>query len=140
MGTIRKLHIFIFAAAAILVLAVTFFLQAMTTYSSQVIVAEADGAIGMAPFTDRIDFGDVPQGATISKTLILENQGTAPNHIKVFMIGGIGDLVEIEPTSLTVEPGETVEVNFRLTMPASATPEKKFTGRVFVLRLPGSIW
>ena len=140
MGTIRKLHIAIFAAAALLVLAVTFFLQAMTTYSSQVIVVEADAAMGIAPFTDRIDFGDVPQGAVVSKTLILENQGTTPNHIKIFMIGGIGDLVDIEPASVTLEPGGTVEVDFQLTMPASATVEDKYSGRVFVLRLPGGIW
>ncbi len=140
MGTIRKLHILIFAAAALLVLAVTFFLQAMTIYSSQVIVVEADAAIGIAPFTDRIDFGDVPQGAAVGKTLILENRGTTTNHIKIFMIGGIGDLVKIEPSSITLEPGETVEVDFQLTMPASATPEKKFSGRVFVLRLPSGVW
>jgi len=70
----------------------------------------------------------------------MENAGTVPNQVNVFIIGDIGDLVKVQPDSLTIEPGETKEVNFRLTMPASAPVDKKYSGKVFVLRLPLRLW
>ncbi len=136
----KKRYIAFIALGVLLLLTVTFLFQSLTIYDSQVIVKEAGGAIGVAPFTDRIDFGDVPQGVTIGKTLILENAGAVPNKINIFIIGGIGDLVKVDPGSVTLEPGESAEVDFRLTMPASAPLEKKYSGRVFVLRLPLRAW
>ena len=129
-------YIALITAGVVLVLVSTFFIQATTVYSSQVIAKEAGGAIGIAPFTDRIDFGDVPQGAEVAKTLIMVNNGTVPNQITIFIIGGIADLVKIQPSSVTLEPGDEIEVQFRLKMPASVPPEKKYSGRVIVLRLP----
>jgi hypothetical protein len=136
MVLMKKRNIVFIALGVVLLLAVTFLFQALTIYNTQVIAKEAGTSIGINPLGDRIDFGDIPQGETVSKTLIMENEGAVPNNVTVFIIGNIGDLVEVNPSSLTLEPGETVEVKFRLTMPASAPPEKKFTGRVFVLRLP----
>lgn len=141
MGFIKKRYIAFIALGLLLLLAVTFLFQALTIYDSQVIAAEEGGAIGIAPFTDRIDFGDIPQGGgAVAKILILENEGAVPNQISIFIIGNIGDLVKIEPGSVTLEPGESVEVDFRLTMPASAPVERKYTGKVFVLRLPRGLW
>jgi hypothetical protein len=139
-GYIRKTYIGLIALGVVLVLAVTFFFQAATIYSSQVIAKPAGEPIGIAPFTDRIDFGDVPQGERVGKTLIMENEGAVPNKINVFIIGNIGDLVDIQPDSLSLQPGETAEIDFNLTMPASAQPEKKYTGRIIILRLPQSLF
>jgi len=129
-----------FIALGVLLLAVTFLFQATTIYSVQAIAKEAGSAIGINPLGDRIDFGDIPQGAAVSKTLILENRGVVPNQIVIFIVGSIGDLVRVEPGSLTLEGGETKEVRFRLTMPVSAPVEKKYSGKVFVLRLPRRLW
>ena len=136
----KKRYIAFIALGVLLVLAGTFLVQATTIYDSQVIVKEAGSPIGIAPFTDRIDFGDIPQGSAVGKTLVLENVGAVPNYITIFIIGGISDLVEIEPSSFSLEAGESQEVDFRLLMPASATPEKKYSGKVIVLRLPKAIW
>lgn len=136
MGFIRKRYIGFIALGVVVLLAVTFLFQAMTIYNSQAIAKEEGSAIGINPLTDRIDFGDIPQGVSVAKTLILENQGTVPNQVIIIVIGSIGDLVKVVPSSLTLEPGETKEVNFQLNMPASAPPEKKYSGKIFVLRLP----
>ena len=136
MGYIKKRYITLIALGVLLLLVITFLFQAMTIYDAQVIAKEKGEAIGIAPFTDRIDFGDIPQGQTVGKTLIMENEGAVPNQINIFVIGNIGDLVDVEPSSVSLEPGETAEVDLELTMPASATPEKKYTGKVFILRLP----
>jgi len=137
----KKRYIALIALGVVVVLALTFLVQATTIYDSQVIAKEAGSAVGIAPFTDRIDFGDIPQGTSVGKTLVLENAGTVPNQIIIFVIGGISDLVKVEPSSsFALEAGETQEVDFRLTMPASIQPEKKFTGKIIVLRLPRAIW
>lgn len=136
----KKRYIAFIALGVVLLLAVTFLFQAMTIYDTQVIAKKAGEPIGINPLTDRIDFGDIPQGQEVGRALILENAGTVPNQVNVFIIGSIGDLVKVQPGSLTIEPGETKEVKFRLTMPASAPVEKKYTGKVFILRLPLRLW
>ena len=136
----KKRYIAFIALGVVLLLVVTFLFRALTIYDTQVIAVEAGEPIGINPLTDRIDFGDIPQGQGVGRTLILENAGTVPNQINIFIIGSIGDLVKVQPGSLTIEPGETKEVNFRLTMPASATPERKYSGKVFILRLPLGVW
>lgn len=136
----KKRYIAFIALGVLLLLAATFLFQATTIYSAQAVVKETGSPVGIAPFTDRIDFGDIPQGATIGRTLILENAGVVPNQVNVFILGNIGDLVEVAPGSVTLEPGESAEVDFTLTMPVSATPEKKYTGKIFVLRLPLRLW
>ena len=132
----RKKYIVLIALGVVVLLVGTFLNQALTIYPSQVIVKPAGSAIGIAPFTDRVDFGDVPQGSTVGKTLVLENGGTNSNQVYVFIMGGIGELVTVQPKSFTIAEGATQEVKFSLTMPKSADPEKKFSGRVLVLRLP----
>lgn len=136
----KKRYIALIAVGVVLVLAVVFFAQALTLYPTQVVATEEGSPIGIAPFTDRVDFGDIPLGSTITKTIILENQGTVANYIKVFLIGSIGVMVDIEPNSFTLEAGESQDVNLRITIPASAKPGQKFTGRVIILRLPKAWW
>ena len=136
----KKRYIALVALGVLLVLVATFFIQATTIYDTQVIAKEEGSAIGIAPFTDRIDFGDIPQGSTIGKTLVLENRGTVPNQITIIVIGGIADLVKVEPDSVTLEAGESQDVKFTLTMPASVPPEQKYSGKVIILRLPRAIW
>lgn len=136
----KKRYIAFIALGVVLLLVVTFLFQATTIYSAQAVVKETGSPVGIAPFTDRIDFGDIPQGATVGRTLILENAGVVPNQVIIFVIGNIGDLVKLEPKSVTLEPGEKAEVDFVLTMPPLAPVEKKYTGRVFILRLPKRLW
>ena len=132
----KRRYIVLVALVFVLVLAGTFFARATTIYSAQVIAKAAGEPVGMAPFTDRIDFGDVPQGESVTKGITLENEGENENSINVFILGSISSLVDIEPISFTIAAGERRDIKLKLRMPASAEPEKKFTGRVFILRLP----
>ena len=78
----------------------------------------------------------MPQGTAVSKTLVFNNEGTVPNQVRIFIIGGVGQFVKVAEKTFTLQPGEEKEVRFELIMPPSATPEEKFTGRVIVVRLP----
>ena len=55
-------------------------------------------------------------------------------------MGSIGAFIDIEPTSVTLEEGERQDIYLRITVPASAEPGQKFTGRVIILRLPKRLW
>ena len=132
----RPRYLVLFALGFILVLVGTFLCQSTTIYSSQVIVVPSGAPIGINPLDDRVDFGDVPQGSSVGKTLNFENEGSLPNRVIVMVVGSIGDLVKVEPSSFTLNQGDKQDVSLQLVMPESAEVEKKFSGRVVVLRFP----
>lgn len=136
----KKRYIALIAVAVVLVLVAVILAQATTIYSAQVIAGEEGSQIGIAPFTDRIDFGDIPVGVSITKDITLENHGSVDNNVKVFVMGSIGTFMEITPRSFTLEAGEVQNVELALAMPMSAEPGQKFTGRVIILRIPRSLW
>ena len=132
----RRRYLVLAALGMLLFLVGVFLYQATTIYSSQVIVKPAGDPIEINPLADRVDFGDVPQVSSIAKTLTFNNEGTVPNQVRIFIIGGVGQFVKVGENSFRLEPGEKKSVKFELIMPPSATPEDKFTGRVIVVRFP----
>lgn len=133
----KKWHIAVAVFVVILAVAIFFFIRISNIYSAQVIAVEAGAPIGISPYTDRVDFGEVPQGKSITKSIILENNGDNDNTIKLYILGSISQLIEPTPGySFDIKAGQTFELVLRLTMPASAEPGKKFSGRIIVIRLP----
>ena len=132
----RPMYMVLAAVGMLLFLASVFLYQSTTIYTSQVIAKPTGDPLGINPFDDRVDFGDVPQGSAVSKTLEFNNEGTVPNKVRIIVMGGISDLVKVPEKSFTLQPGEQKSVEFELVMPPSATPEEEFTGRVIVVRLP----
>jgi len=137
---IRKRYIVIAVVAVVLLIVALFFAQSVSWYSAQVVAKEGGSPIGFAPFTDRLDFGEIPAGGVITRKLTLENNSSIDNYIVIFIMGGVGDLVSIEPSSFTLREGETREVDFKLFMPASATPDQVFSGNVVIMRFPKGLW
>ena len=132
----RPLYLVLAAVGMLLFLVGVFLYQSTTIYPSQVIVKSEGDPIGINPFDDRVDFGDVPQGSSVSKTLTFNNEGTVPNQVRIIIIGSVGQFIKIPEKSFNLQPGEEKSVRFELVMPPSATVDEKFTGRVIVVRLP----
>ena len=106
-------------------------------YSVQAVAVEAGNTAGKAPATERLDFGDVAQGEQVSKTIVLENTGDNDRSIRIFMIGSIGKMMDVEPaTSFELEAGTSQDVDFVFNMPDSAREGKKYSGRVIIVELP----
>jgi len=125
-----------FIIVVIAVVAFLFF-RSSNIYSTQAVAVEAEGNIGLAPFTDRVDFGDVPQGESVTKTVILENTGDNDNTIRIWIMGSISQMIDVEPgKTFELKANSTREIDFRFTMPASAPVGKKFTGRIIIMKLP----
>jgi hypothetical protein len=133
----KKWQIALAIVVVILIVAVFFFARSTNIYSTQAVTVEAGGSIGMAPFTDRIDFGDIPQGDNVTKTVVLTNSGDNNNTIKVYVLGSISQMITVTPgKSFELIAGKTQDIDFKLAMPASAAVGKKFTGRIIILKLP----
>jgi hypothetical protein len=133
----KKWQIILTVVIVILAIAGFFFWRSTTIYSAQAVTVVSGSTIGIAPFTDRVDFGDIPQGDTISKTVTLTNSGNNSNSIKIYILGSISQMITVTPgKSFAIGAGESQDINFQLAMPASAAVGKKFTGRIIILKLP----
>ena len=135
-----KRYLVLIGLGVLIILVGTFLFQSVTRYTTQVIVAAPGAPLGINPLQDRIDFGDIPVGQEVTKTLILENLGGVDNYIAIFIVGGVGDLVKVEPNFFTLVSGQRMDVQFRLSMPDSAPVDQKFSGRVFIFRLPKGLF
>ena len=133
----KKWHVTLIIIIALLGIAVYFFLTSSNIYSTQAVAVEAGGPVGVAPFTDRIDFGDVPQGKGVTKTVVLENTGDNDNTIRIWIMGSISQMIDVEPgRSFELKAGTSQDVDFLFSMPESAPVGKKFTGRIIIFKLP----
>ncbi len=112
-------------------------------YRMQVLVIEGEGKVGVNPTTELLDFGDMSKGTTAIRTVTLNNGTFMPMYVMIFKTGGLGELVDVnneatgeESRFFKLKPKEEVKVNFSATMPASVQVDKKYTGRVFIFKVP----
>lgn len=134
-------YIVLIAIAVVLLLAATFLAQSLDIYSTQVVAVEKGSPIGISPFTDRVDFGDLPVGLGTSKIISLENAGSVPNKVYIYVTGSIAKFIKVKPSSaVTLAGGDKVEINLEIFVPESARPGQKFTGRIFIMRIPQALW
>jgi len=112
-------------------------------YAMQVLVIEGEGKVGVNPTQELLDFGDMSKGTTAVRTVTLQNGTFMPMKILVWQLGGITDLVDIafkedgRPyESFKLKPDTEVKLDFVANMPASVQPGTKYTGRVFILKIP----
>lgn len=131
----------LYALLFVLALFVLFEWRATTTYSSQVIVIQRTDVliVGINPTTERMDFGDLTQGSSQVRPLVLENSGVLPWRVSIIVMGEIGQFIQISDAFFTLDRGETKNVDFTLILPPNAAPGK-YSGRVLVLRVPWSPW
>ena len=133
----KRWHIILIVVIALLGIGVYFFLTSSTIYSAQAVAVEAGSPVGVAPFTDRVDFGDVPQGTGVTKTVVLENTGDNDNTIRIWIMGSISQMIDVKPgRSFELKAGTSQDVDFTFTMPDSAAVGEKFTGRIIIFNLP----
>lgn len=112
-------------------------------YAMQVLVIEGEGKVGVNPTQELLDFGDMSKGTTAVRTVTLQNGTFMPVKVFVWQMGGITDLVDIvfkdtnEPyESFKLKSDTEVKLDFVASMPASVQPGTKYTGRVFIFKVP----
>lgn len=104
------------------------------TYSAQMYVVDT-GTIGIPPPIESLDFGDMPRGAAIERSIAVENDSPIPLRVFVFAWGDIRDLISIDDAFFRVGPGDDHTIILEARAPASAEA-KKYDGRVAVVQMP----
>mgnify|MGYP001578598528 FL=1 len=105
-------------------------------YSAQVLVIEGEGRVGINPTTESLDFGDLSRGTSAIRRVGIENQTPIPMWIAVVRVGKISELMDLNKNYFTLAPRRADRIEFTVYMPASAQVGSKYTGRVFIFRIP----
>jgi hypothetical protein len=105
-------------------------------YEAQVLVIEGEGRVGVNPTTERLDFGDLSRGSSAVRQVTLENGTAMPMYVMIWEFGGIAELMDINKNYFRLAPKEKAELEFATYVPASAEVGKKYTGRVYLFKIP----
>ncbi|OGZ45273.1 MAG: hypothetical protein A3C84_03010 [Candidatus Ryanbacteria bacterium RIFCSPHIGHO2_02_FULL_48_12] len=105
-------------------------------YQALVQVVEGEGRVGVNPTDEKLDFGDLSRGTAAVRTVTIKNDTYVPFFVSVIKLGGISSLIKIDENNFMVRRGEEKKIEFATYMPASAEIGKKYTGRVYVFKIP----
>lgn len=105
-------------------------------YAAQVLVIEGEGKVGVNPTAESLDFGDLSRGTAAVRRVSIENGTPVPMYIAIFKWGSISDLVKIDQNFFTLGAKESTKIEFTTYMPASAPIGEKYTGRVYLFKIP----
>ncbi len=134
-------HWALYSLLLVLALFVLFEWRSTTIYSAQVVVVPRTDelVVGINPTTERLDFGDLSQNSSQTRTVRLENGSGLPVRVTIIITGDIGPLIKLSDAFFTLDGGETRDVEFTLVVPPNAEP-KKYSGRVMIVRMPWPPW
>jgi hypothetical protein len=109
-----------------------------TMYSATVLVS-AEPGIGLPPPTNTLDFGDVSPGLNMTRKLTLTNDGHFDSYVAIIVTGGIRDFLSVSDAFFVLEKGDERTVEFKVRPPMNAEA-KRYSGRVFIVRMPWTPW
>jgi hypothetical protein len=104
-------------------------------YSAQVLVIEGEKKVGVNPTTENLDFGDLSADTTATRFVTLNASGIN-TYILVWKFGSIAELIKLNKNNFTISKGQTEKLEFSLYMPPSAPIGNKYTGKVWIFKLP----
>lgn len=128
-----KIKTVLLVIVCILILFIVFQIVTADKYHAVVNVKEQPKTMGLNPTNENLDFGDLSREMKAARYIILKNNGANKALIKIFVFGEIADLIEIEKSSLILEPESEIRVRFDLSVPPSVEI-KKYTGTVYVFK------
>lgn len=105
-------------------------------YQALVHVVEGEGKVGVNPTTERLDFGDLSRGTAAVRTVTVTNDTFVPFFVTIVKLGSISSLMNISENNFMLRKGQEKKIEFGTYMPASAEIGRKYTGRVFVFKIP----
>ncbi len=107
-------------------------------YSAQVLVIEGEKKVGVNPTAEKLDFGDLSADTTAARFITL-NAGGIDTYIFVWKFGSIAELIKLDKNNFTIKKGQTEKLEFSLYMPPSAPIGNKYTGYVWIFKIP-KVW
>lgn len=107
-------------------------------YSAQVLVIAGEKKVGVNPTALKLDFGDLSADTTATRFITLNADGM-DTYILVWKFGSIAELIKINKNNFIISQGQTEKLEFSLYMPPSAPIDKKYSGYVWIFKIP-KIW
>ncbi len=107
-------------------------------YSAQVLVIEGEKKVGVNPTEERLDFGDLSADTSATRYVTL-NAGGMDTYVYVLKFGSIAELIKLSENNFTMSQGDEKKLEFTLYMPPSAPVGEKYTGRVWIFKIP-KVW
>ncbi len=105
-------------------------------YRALVRVIEGESAVGVNPTSESLDFGDLARGTSAVRRVALKNGTPMPMFVAVWKVGSISDLMDLDKNFFKLRPHDSTKIEFSLYVPASGETGKKYTGRVFLFKIP----
>lgn len=107
-------------------------------YRATLRVVEGEGKVGVNPTTLVLDFGDLARGTSAVRRVNLENGTWSPMYVLVWKTGSIAGLMDIEDgkSAFKLKPGTSTKIEFLTYVPASATIDQVYDGRVYLFKIP----
>ena len=121
---------------ALVVLIVFYIALDANKYRAEVRVVEGEGRVGVNPTTELLDFGDLSRGSSAIRRVTIANNTGIPMWIAIARLGSITDLMRPDKNYFTLSAHTEETVEFTTYMPASGEIGAKYTGRVFIFRIP----
>ena len=107
-------------------------------YKAQVLVIDGEKKVGVNPTTEKLDFGDLSADTSAVRYMTL-NAGGIDTYVHVLKFGSISELVKLSDNGFTMKKGNEKKMEFSLYMPPSAQIGEKYTGSVWIFKIP-KIW
>lgn len=104
-------------------------------YIATVQVKGENSATGVNPTSEKLDYGDIPKGGSVVRSITVSNGGNMDAYIKIFKYGEIAELIETEESNIILKSGEEKNIEFVLNVPISAN-ERDYNGKVLIFKLP----
>jgi len=105
-------------------------------YRAELNVIEGEGKVGVNPTSESLDFGDLSRGSQAVRKVKLANGTGMPVYIVVWKFGSLSELMTIDHNYFRLASHDETEINFATYVPASAGVGTKYTGRVYLLKIP----
>lgn len=121
---------------AVIFLFVFYVMLDANKYRALVRVIEGEGKVGVNPTAQALDFGDLARGTSQVRRVNLANGTFMPMYIIVVKTGKIGELMDVSRNNFKLAPGSTIKIDFNVYMPASAQIDARYTGRVYLFKIP----
>ena len=130
--TLKKI---VWGIVIVLVFVVAVQIVVAEKYKAQVLVIEGEKTVGVNPTDEKLDFGDL-SGDTSAIRYVTLKAGGIDTYIMVWKFGSIAELIKISENNFVMKKGDEKKLEFNVYMPPSAPVGEKYTGRVWIFKLP----
>lgn len=130
--------VIVYGLAVLIIIIASIQLVVADKYKAQVLVIAGEKKVGVNPTTEMLDFGDLSADTSATR-LVTMKAGGLDTFVHVAKFGGVAELIKVSENNFTMKKGDEKKLEFTMYMPSSAPKNMKYTGWIFIFKIP-KIW